>query len=247
MLERDTIYRVGTSSSVAGKRWVVLDGDDTLWRTAVAYKKLTRQLGEWVAAFGHDANAVVHHADELDVARMVSFGYSMHRYPQTLRDTALHFEGDEQLGWAALGLGYSVYTQHFEPVPDALEALQMLRDAGFSLAMVTAGDDTVQQRRVSDFPHAELFEVIRIVPSKNPLVFERLAADLGFKPQDTWMIGDSLRSDILPSLAAGYNAVLLECDNWALWEKAHHTLPEQAFAAASLSEAVAIVLRKHSI
>jgi putative hydrolase of the HAD superfamily len=221
--------------------WVILDGDDTLWKTTEIYDRARTAVCEMVAAHGHDFEEVSHWAQVRDADRAQIVGYSMHRFPTTLRETAEHFGLSLTEAWAALGLGYFVYQEVATPRADSRAFLRALKEDGWRLALLTAGEQTVQEKRVMDFPHRQLLEKVVIVPKKDLLVYENLARELGLVSADCWMVGDSLRSDVVPAAAAGFNTVLLETHNWALYEKASHSLPQSAFIASSLSGVLDII------
>ena len=225
---------------------VVLDGDDTLWSTTPLYDAATKAFGDMAAKQGLDSKTVIKWLQEHDVVRAKTMGYSMHRFPGTLRDAAIHFGmtdfRDSEIAIAALALGYNVFDQCAEPKPDAKQAIETLRDNGWTLVLLTAGEDSVQRKRIADFPWTDLFNHVHIVLDKNQATFKELANEFGVEPDKSWVVGDSLRADIIPACAAGFNAVHVVGDNWCQYETMSHELPSSAHAATSLRGAADLIL-----
>jgi putative hydrolase of the HAD superfamily len=89
----------------------------------------------------------------------------------------------------------------------------------------------------------DLFDYVRIVPGKDAATFRALAADLGMRPGSCWVVGDSLKSDIIPAVTAGFRAIHVAAPNWGAYEHAGLAVPAGAVAVANLSEALAIIAR----
>ena len=226
---------------MARRPWVVLDGDDTLWRTTEMYDRARIMAVAMIAARGHDAGEVDAWMRAHDVARTADMGYSMHRFAGTLRETAIHFLGEGEHAWAASGMGYSVFADTARPV-DGVEAfLERLRER-FPIAVFTAGDITVQQKRVRDFAWSSWFSAVRIVLRKDAAAFATLAGELDIDPASSWVVGDSLRSDINPAVQAGFRAIHFDTYNWAAYERDGHGLPPGCTSVPTLGIAADHIL-----
>jgi putative hydrolase of the HAD superfamily len=73
--------------------------------------------------------------------------------------------------------------------------------------MITKGDLFDQERKLAASGLGELFDAVEIVSDKNAATYERIFARHGDGPALSLMVGNSIRSDILPALAAGAWAV----------------------------------------
>lgn len=226
-----------------GTSWIVFDGDCTLWDTQGLYDAATARFGELAARGGADPAAAMALSKEIDVERAAGMGYSMHRFPGSLREAARRVLGAGDHEWAASGIGYAVFAEAAPPFAGAGALLQALAAGGWRLALLTAGEVTVQEKRVSDFPWARLFEAVRIVPRKHRAVFSALAEELAADPASSWVVGDSLRSDVCPAVEAGFRAVLFESNNWHAFENAGRSLPAGAVAVSRLPDVLGLVGR----
>lgn len=223
--------------------WILFDGDDTLWRTTPTYDRALTRLGCMLAENGIDAAEGIAWAAAHDVVQAQTMGYSMHRYPATLRDTSVHFLGQGEHAAAALQFGYDVFADIAEPTGDAAEVLELLSRT-HRLALLTAGETTVQEKRIRDFPFSHMFDAVRIVPRKDVSVFTVFAHDFGMDPATSWMVGDSLRSDVVPAVGAGFNAIHYDTVHWAAYERAGHDLPQGAITVTSLMDAAKVILER---
>jgi len=80
--------------------------------------------------------------------------------------------------------------------------------------LITAGEYEVQNKRFSKLSVRNLFHDVWIVPDKTKEVFDDFACKTNATKYFSWMIGDSIRSDIEPSLESGFKALHINNDNW---------------------------------
>jgi len=95
------------------------------------------------------------------------------------------------------------------------------------LLMVTKGNPEEQTDKVERSGLRDLFAAIEVLPEKNAAAYRELAARHACDPANTWMIGNSPRSDVNPALAAGLNAVFIPHDfTWVLEHETVDTPPQ---------------------
>ncbi len=98
-------------------------------------------------------------------------------------------------------------------VADTLEYLADRHD----LILFTKGDPAEQQAKIERSGIHHLFDHAMIVKEKDMAAYENLAGVRKFEVSRTWMVGNSPKSDINPSLAAGWNAALVpHARTWSL-------------------------------
>jgi putative hydrolase of the HAD superfamily len=89
-----------------------------------------------------------------------------------------------------------------EPLPGVAETLAALKD-GYKLVMVTKGDLMNQEQKLARSGLGDCFQAIEIVSEKDANTYRRVVARQGVPPEDAVMIGNSMKSDVLPALEAG--------------------------------------------
>jgi putative hydrolase of the HAD superfamily len=223
--------------------WVFFDADNTLWHVEHLYDDARDRFCAELSSL-HQIDPVV--ASEYQQARdkelYQTYGYSACRFARSFEDTLLHFvpHAAPELVRHVRAIATEVFDQPAVPAEGLEEALKSLVPH-FKLAIVTAGERWVQERRLATFCFREYFSAIDIVETKTAEVFSRIVAAHSADPHETWVIGDSIRSDILPATAAGLRAVLVVSKNWERVERQDLQLPSGALVASSITSAVKLI------
>jgi putative hydrolase of the HAD superfamily len=212
----EPIVKAGLSSPAA----VVFDGDDTLWSTEHLYDRARDHARELVAMAGLDADKWEKLERKIDVENVRHLGFSPERFPTSCvqayeavaRDRSV--EPDPRVRERVRLAASAVFRQDPQPIDGAKETLENLRARGVKLALLTKGDPGLQQRRVDRSGLANLFDVIHVVTDKPAAAFRDIVAELDVDPSETWSVGNSVRSDILPALEAGLRAVWIDAHVW---------------------------------
>lgn len=226
-------------------RWIIFDGDNTLWDVEALYDEARTALCRLLAEGTTTVEEIERFQRARDHALHREMGYARERFPLSFTQTALHFlaAGDDRLE-EAHRLANRVFERAAAPMEDVDDVLALLSAKSFRFALLTAGAHEVQQRRLEQFGRTHYFGATRIVERKEVATIAAFVADLGAVPASTWMVGDSLKSDIVPAIAAGLNAIHLDVANWYEVEAAGSTRPDCARVARTLKEAAEIILRE---
>lgn len=115
-----------------------------------------------------------------------------------------------------LELDFWKATVSTRPMPGAAEALQVFRDDGVPMAVVSNSSfgPHIIQYELSRHGLASDLSFVMVsadyaVRKPNPLLFETAAARIGVEPADIWFIGDSLVADVAGAQATGMTAIWL--------------------------------------
>ncbi|UHA73608.1 HAD family hydrolase [Paenibacillus sp. 481] len=160
---------------------------------------------------------------ELDIAGVQQQGFVSEHFPQSMIDTYRHFSNltgrataqeEEELLWK---LGMSVYETEVEPYPGMVETLERLRNDGHELYLYTGGQPVIQHRKIEQMQLRIYFgDRIFIRQHKTAAALAAIVEEQGFDRSRTWMIGNSVRTDVVPALMAGLHAIYLKQPNeWA--------------------------------
>ena len=229
---------------------VVFDCDDTLWSTEQLYDDARSAAAAIVSASGIDPWQWEKVERQLDVENVATLGHNPERFPTSCVQAYVQLceqEGrapDRSVVDAVREVARSVFERVAPVVPDAREAIGRLRAGGVRLALLTKGDAEIQSPRVDTSGLRQLFDLVEIVPEKSPAIIASVVAALGGDTAHAWMVGNSVRSDVLPALAAGLRAVWVDAHVWE-YERAHdHLVDDRAVVAASLAEIPDLVLSR---
>lgn len=222
-------------------RVVLLDLDNTLLNTQELYVAAEADLARLILARAPADPSDV--ADEIQRRKLTLFdvyGYDPAMLPQAFEEALINFvpaaSSDDIL--QARGLGRRIFEEEAEIKEGAEEALRRL-SGNFALYLVTVGDEETQQKRIATLSCGALFRETFIVADKTPETYQMVLSRSECAPDDAVMIGDSLKSDIIPAVQAGLKAIHIPANNWHGREMQGYELPaERAVTYLSLRDAV---------
>lgn len=193
------------------------DADDTLWQNERFFREAEGQFVALLGDFGA-AETVSARLFEVERRNVPLYGFGIKGFMLSMIETALSVSGG-RVSQAALAdmvaLGRDMLGHPVEILPDVRQTLERLADR-YPLALVTKGDLFDQERKLTASGLAGLFATVDIVSDKSPATYARVFARCGTGPGEALMVGNSLRSDILPALATGaYAAHVPHALTWA--------------------------------
>jgi putative hydrolase of the HAD superfamily len=151
---------------------------------------------------------------ELDLKSVKEHSLDSSKYPDILVSTYLHFCKKYGKGLKVeeieliRKIGHSVFEIEVEPYPYMYEVLSKLREDGHILYLFTGGDKRNQMRKITQLGLQSYFnDRIFIFEHKNSKTLEQVLKKIHSDKKFTWMIGNSLRTDIKPALDLGINAI----------------------------------------
>lgn len=209
---------------------IALDGDDTLWHSEQLFVDTQEAFRELVAPFVDVApDALDAHLLEVERRNMPTFGYGVKAFTLSLLETAIEItKGDIPASHlqAVLDLG-KVLIDHpvtlLDGVPEAVDALT----DRYRVMIITKGDLLHQESKVARSGLAELMWQVDIVSEKDEATYGRILERAGIDPATFVMVGNSVRSDVLPVLALGGHAVQIPYH--VTWEHEHADHEDGAF------------------
>ena len=192
---------------------VAFDADDTLWHSESVFEemhgRLVALLSPWV-----DAERLERTLLDTEARNLKTFGYGVKGFTLSMIETAIEITGG-RIGAAEIRaiieLGKAMMDHPVElidGVAETLDALAPEATAGrIRLIVITKGDLFHQESKVARSGLAERFESVEIVAEKDEATYRRILQRGGATPDRFLMIGNSMRSDILPVLDLGGQAV----------------------------------------
>lgn len=154
----------------------------------------------------------------LDLKMVSEFGFIRSRYLNSWLETSqTYFEKHDLVAHSTLLNDISeavedIYVRKYENVPESIEVIQNLKNAGFSMAVLTAGEEEVQKKRVIESGVADFMDDIHVYPYKTPATLQEVM--MKHNKNNYAMIGNSLKSDIYPALANNILGIHVVKDTW---------------------------------
>lgn len=216
---------------------VAFDADDTLWKSEDGFQATEARFAELVgpyAPIGIDVLDALHATERLDIASqgygVKAFTLSMVRAAISMTEGAVPTDVIRQL--VDLGAAMLVEPVHLlAHVPEVLERV----GSETRLVLITKGDLVHQTRKVTTSGLEHHFSDIEIVLEKDPPIYAKLLERFDVEPDRFCMVGNSVRSDILPVMAIGGHAVHVPYHlTWDLEKVDDHT--EDVVELASLAD-----------
>ena len=198
------------SRADGGIAMVGFDGDDTLWRSQDFYDEaqatFERMLGQYIDL--GDAR-VQERLYAVEKGNISLFGYGVKGMVLSMIEAAVELSG-ERISAAdvhrIVQQGKALLRHPVELLPGIRDAVEAIA-ARHEVVLITKGDLFHQEAKVRDSGLADLFPRIEIVSEKDAGTYERVLSEFGIEADAFAMIGNSLRSDILPVLELGGWAV----------------------------------------
>ncbi|HZF93644.1 MAG TPA: HAD family hydrolase [Allosphingosinicella sp.] len=191
-------------------RLICLDADDTLWHNESFFRATFGRFAELLRDF-EEPEALQRRVDEVEHRNLGAYGYGAKGFILSMLETASEVAGDAlppATVRAILALGREMLAHPIEPLPGVNEALPALSERA-PLVLVTKGDLHHQEAKLAASGFGAWFTGVEIVSDKQPETYTRIFERYGATPGDAVMAGNSVRSDILPALAAGAWAALI--------------------------------------
>jgi putative hydrolase of the HAD superfamily len=187
---------------------IAFDADDTLWHTESLFALTQERFRELLAPYG-DGDWSERRLFETEVRNLALFGYGIKGFTLSMIETAIEL-GDGQVRGdeiaEILAAGRAMLEAPVELLPGVRRTLYEL-SRRYRLWLITKGDLFDQESKVARSGVAGRFEQIDVLSEKTPESYRRLLADRSVAPERFLMVGNSLRSDVLPVAELGGHAV----------------------------------------
>jgi len=196
---------------------IAFDADDTLWDNEHLYLRAEGHLQQILLPYcpPEQTTAILH---RIDIVNLPDFGYGIKAYTLSMLETALEASAGritaEQLQ-QVIDLAREMLHAPVELLPHAEECVKSLFHS-HPLMLITKGDAHDQASKLARSGLQEYFSQVEIVADKTQAVYADIFKRHRLVPERLLMVGNSLRSDILPVIELGGQAVYVPNRNtWA--------------------------------
>lgn len=208
--------------------WIAFDADDTLWQNEEYYAQGRDLFRALLARYGLP-DVADEEIDAVEIANLPYYGYGAMSFILSLVEAGIRLTGGQIASAdieALLAHGKRMLNHPVEVYPHAAAVLQTLTTR-YPLVVITKGDLRHQAAKVAESGLEKYFRHVEVVSDKNEDTYRGLMQRLGAAPDRFLMVGNSLRSDILPAVAAGGRGVYIP--NRLTWSHEHsHPTPDAA-------------------
>lgn len=184
---------------------IAFDADDTLWDNQSAFVAVEKRYTEILSPWGAEEEI----SDALfavETANMPNLGYGAKAFSISLVENAVKVSKGN-ISAAAIGeiveLGKSLLALPATPLPEVKETLEILSKKDLLLAVFTKGELLDQENKLRRSGLWEYFQHIKVVSDKTSQEVLTLCSELGVRPDELLMVGNSFKSDVIPAIQAG--------------------------------------------
>ncbi|WP_299425449.1 HAD family hydrolase [uncultured Shimia sp.] len=222
---------------------VAFDADDTLWHTDRFFRLTQAKFAELLADFTEP--------DQLEERLLAAerrnvghYGFGTKGFVLSMIETAIEVT-EERVPASVIAelmaCGRDMLQHPIELLPHAREVIETLSKT-HRLLLITKGDLLDQERKVAQSGLGEAFEWVEIVSHKTANTYTRAFNTYADGPDRALMVGDSMKSDIVPSLSVGsWAAHVPNGPAWVLEQAETPTDNPRFVALSSLSEILPLV------
>jgi putative hydrolase of the HAD superfamily len=189
---------------------IAFDADDTLWHNETNFALTQGEVYRLLRPYA-DEETLHARLYEIEMRNLRLFGYGAKGFTLSVIETAIEVSEGRVTAReirAILDAGKALLARPVELLPGVRETLEELAGT-YNLMLITKGDLFHQESRIAASGLGELFAALEIVSEKDEAAYRRVFRRYHLDPATFLMVGNSLRSDILPVVALGARAVYI--------------------------------------
>ncbi len=208
--------------------WIAFDADDTLWKNEEEYLHGRQVFLQILADYNINQDAL-ERVDEFEVENIQYYGYGVMSFALSMIELAIELTGERIHPGdirKLLNLAKAMLTAEVEMFDGVRQLLEEISKK-YPLMLITKGDLFHQQRKLEESGLAGFFQAVEVVSDKTPEVYREILERHKIDPQRFIMVGNSLRSDVIPVLKLGA---------WAIYLSDHLTWSHEDDPLAEISQ-----------
>jgi putative hydrolase of the HAD superfamily len=187
---------------------IAFDADDTLWHNEMIFVNAQNEFKKLLKRY-HTEEWIEHRLYETEVRNLQHFGYGVKSFTLSMIETAVELSDGRITGaevQTVVELGKEMLRAPVELLEGVEECITQLSKS-YPLMVITKGDLFHQETKLFRSGLADHFTRVEIVSEKNRETYERIIRKCEVEPEVFLMIGDSMKSDILPVIESGARAI----------------------------------------
>lgn len=209
---------------------IAFDADDTLWVNEPFFQETEKKFYRLMEGYLSE-HSVAKELFRIEIANLGIYGYGIKAYILSMIEAALHIS-DKTLSIDAvekiLEYGKEMLDKPIELLDGVEETLKALQGK-YKLIMATKGDLKDQHKKLHDSGLGHYFHHIEVMSDKQQIDYSKMLKRLEIDPSEFMMVGNSLKSDVLPVLQIGGHACHIPFHTTWAHEQIEHTIEHDNF------------------
>ncbi|WP_347174586.1 HAD family hydrolase [Polaribacter uvawellassae] len=187
---------------------IAFDADDTLWVNETYFREAETKFAKLLAAYETE-NKIDQELFKTEIKNLSIYGYGVKGFMLSMVESALelsNYKISQQKIEQILEIGKEMLEKPIELLDDVEKVLKELHGK-YKLIVATKGDLLDQERKLEKSGLLKYFHHIEVMTDKKEVDYKKLVSHLDIEPNQLLMIGNSLKSDILPLVNIGALAI----------------------------------------
>ena len=184
---------------------IAFDADDTLWINETYFREAEKELANILSDYGSEEE-VIDFLFKTETKNIPFFGYGIKGFTLSMIQSAIEFSDyritPEQIE-AILNISKNMVLKPVILLEGVVEVLKSLQSKGYKMVIATKGDLLDQQRKLKKSNLESYFHHIEVMSDKQEEDYAKLIHHLDIKADEFLMIGNSIKSDVIPVLNLG--------------------------------------------
>ena len=202
---------------------IAFDADDTLWKNNSHFNITEETFVQLLQEYSNTKD-LRSQLLEIEIKNLDFYGFGVKGFTLSMIETAIKVTQGRvptKIIAQLLDLGRELLRYPIELYSGVFEVIQELH-SNYQILLITKGDLLDQERKISQSGLAGFFDSIEIVSEKTSEVYKKVFEKNQIDPKKVVMIGNSVRSDILPPLENGCYAIFIpNQEEWAYEQNCH--------------------------
>lgn len=184
------------------------DADDTLWVNETYFRETEEKFAELLEGY-ETKNKVDQELFKMEMKNLELYGYGVKGFVLSMVESALDLSNNkisQKIISEILELGKHMISRPVEVLEGVEEVLESLKD-NYRLIVMTKGDLLDQERKLEKSGLTKYFHHVEVLSDKKESNYKALLEHLEINVSEFLMVGNSLKSDVLPILGLGAKAI----------------------------------------
>jgi putative hydrolase of the HAD superfamily len=198
------------------------DADDTLWESEVFFSQVEKKFTQLINSYEVEAD-IGKELYETEKRNLSKLGYGVKSFTLSMIESSHHLTQGSISSADTVQIvqwGKELLHHPVNLLPGVVDVLSRLQ-GHFAIYVITKGDNFHQQQKFVDSGLATFVTDIEIVQEKDSKAYKAILTKMGVAPEEFLMVGNSVRSDILPVLEIGSQAVHIPHETTWQYETEH--------------------------
>jgi putative hydrolase of the HAD superfamily len=226
------------------KKVIAFDADDTLWHNEPYFEEAQERFCRLFQDYA-SSQEILGLILNYQVKNLPLYGFGIKAFTLSMIETALQLTNHQITGKGIeqiMAIGKDLLEKPVELLPEVEDVLKQLNGI-HKLIVATKGDLKDQHRKLHDSGIGHFFHHIEVLSDKTEVDYQKMLGRLDIHPANFVMIGNSLKSDVLPVLNIGGHAIHIPYHTTWAYERIDYSIEHHNFKTLNnISEVVPIIM-----